>query len=98
MRDANSIQWKRLSVEAAAIVASILLAFSIDAWWAEQKDRRAESEILSRLHEEFTLNRDGLGAMGTQNRVQVANVEMFKLLEANRGRDEPLAILRMVGG
>jgi hypothetical protein len=92
MREANSIQWKRLSVEAAAIVASILLAFAIDAWWAEQQDRRAEIEILSRLHKEFTLNRDGIGAMGTQSRVQVASVELFRLLEANSNRDEPLVI------
>ena len=90
MTDANNIQWKRLSVEAAAIVASILLAFAIDAWWAEQQDRRAESEILSRLHTEFALVRDGIGARGTQNRVQVANVEMFGLLEANR--DGPVVI------
>ncbi len=92
MRDANSIQWKRLSIEAGAIVGSILLAFAIDAWWDEQQDRRAESEILSRLHEEFTLNRDGIGARGTQNRVQVASVELFRLLEANRDSDEPLVI------
>jgi hypothetical protein len=92
MSEANDIQWKRLSVEAAAIVASILLAFAIDAWWAEQQDRRAESEILSRLHEEFTLNRDGIGARGTQNRVQVASNELFRLLEAHRGRDEPLVV------
>ncbi len=92
MRDVNNIQWKRRSVEAAAIVASILLAFAIDAWWAEQQDRRAESEILSRLHKEFTLVRYGIGAMGTQNRVQVASVEMFRLLEANRNRNGPLVV------
>jgi hypothetical protein len=64
MADPKSIQWIRLSVEASAIVASILLAFAIDAWWAEQQDRRAENEVLNRLHEEFTLNRDGIGARG----------------------------------
>ena len=92
MNDVNNIQWKRLSVEAAAIVASILLAFAIDAWWEEQQDRRTESEILSRLHDEFTLNREGIGARGTQNRVQVASNELFRLLEAHRGSDEPLVV------
>ncbi len=41
MSETQNIQWKRLSVEAAAIVASILFAFAIDAWW----DRHQESEI-----------------------------------------------------
>ena len=92
MTDAKDIPWKRLTAEGVAIVVSILLAFAIDAWWAEQQDRRTESQILGRLHEEFTLNRDGIGARGTQNRVQVASVELFRLLEAHRGRDEPLVI------
>ena len=33
------IPWKRTTVEAAAIVASILLAFAIDAWWEERESR-----------------------------------------------------------
>ena len=33
------IPWKRPTVEAAAIVASILLAFAIDAWWEERESR-----------------------------------------------------------
>ena len=39
MGTTQTIQWKRLSVEAIVIVASILLAFSIDAWWEERSDR-----------------------------------------------------------
>ena len=92
MNETQKIQWKRIAIEAAAIVASILLAFAIDAWWAEQQDRREESELLSRLHTEFALVRDGIGARGTQNRVQVANAEMFRLLEANRDGDGPVVI------
>ena len=92
MAESQSIPWKRIAVEGAAIVASILLAFAIDALWAEQQDRRAESEILSRLHDEFAQNRDGIGAMGTQNRVQVASVELFRLLDASRNSDGPLQV------
>ncbi len=57
MTDGQSIPWKRISVEAAAIVASILLAFAIDAWWDERQERREESEILAGLLEEFRLNK-----------------------------------------
>ncbi|VUX55771.1 conserved exported protein of unknown function, partial [uncultured Woeseiaceae bacterium] len=53
MRNGNNIQWKRLSVEAAAIVASILLAFTIDAWWDDKKEREDERAILSSLLAEF---------------------------------------------
>jgi len=53
MDDANSIQWKRISVEAIAIVASILLAFSIDAWWEYRNDREGEQQVLMSLLREF---------------------------------------------
>ena len=92
MTESKNIQWKRLSIEAGAIVTSILLAFAIDAWWEQQQDRRAESDVLTRLHEEFTWNRDQIGARGTQSRVQVASVEMFELLDAHKDRNELLVI------
>ena len=61
MTDTQNIPWKRISVEAAAIVASILLAFAIDAWWDEREKRNEESEILLGLQKEFVLNREMLG-------------------------------------
>ena len=47
MTEANSIKWRRLSVEAAAIVISILLAFAIDAVWEERQERQTEQEYLA---------------------------------------------------
>jgi len=49
----ENVPWRRIAVEAVAIVASILLAFAIDAWWEEQKDRELEQELLASLVEEF---------------------------------------------
>ena len=46
MTETQNIPWKRLSVEAAAIVASILLAFTIDAWWGDRQKDEAEREVL----------------------------------------------------
>ena len=43
------ISWPRVLVEASAIVASILLAFWIDAWWEEAQDREREVIILGAL-------------------------------------------------
>ena len=46
MTETKTIPWKRLTVEAAAIVVSILLAFGIDAWWDARNDVVEEREIL----------------------------------------------------
>lgn len=45
-----------LLVEAIAIVASILLAFAIDAWWAARADRSAERDAIDRLIVEYRQN------------------------------------------
>ncbi|MCJ7558774.1 MAG: hypothetical protein MUP90_17935, partial [Gammaproteobacteria bacterium] len=38
MKTTQTIQWKRLAAEVIAIVASILFAFAIDAWWDDRSD------------------------------------------------------------
>jgi len=53
MTENQNIPWKRIFVEAAAIVGSILLAFAIDAWWNDRQDREEEQVILLSLHEEL---------------------------------------------
>lgn len=60
MTRTQNIPWMRISVEATAIVASILLAFAIDAWWQDRQDRIAEQEILAGLKSEFVANLDTL--------------------------------------
>ena len=56
MTNTEKIPWKRLSVEAAAIVGSILLAFAIDAWWEDRNQHIEEVEILGQFL--VTLNND----------------------------------------
>ena len=43
-----------LFVEGVVIVVSILLAFSVEAWWAERGERLEEAGILENLRVEFT--------------------------------------------
>jgi len=45
----QKIPWPRIAVEGMAIVASILLAFSIDAWWDDKQQHDAEHAILQNL-------------------------------------------------
>jgi hypothetical protein len=49
MTDTPKTPWKRLSLEAAAIVASILLAFWIDAGWDQREDAARERIVLETL-------------------------------------------------
>ena len=43
----------RLATEGLTILASILLAFGIDAWWDARNERRVEGQYLSALRVEF---------------------------------------------
>ena len=63
MANTNDIQWKRISAEGIAIVVSILLAFSIEAWWSNYQDRVEEQVILLGLKSEFEKN---LGLIETE--------------------------------
>ncbi len=58
MNETQKIPWKRLAVEAAAIVGSILLAFAIDAWWEDRSDALQERALLIALLEDFRATRD----------------------------------------
>ncbi len=56
MKDDNAIAWRRVTLEGAVIVISILLAFAIDAWWDERNAREAELEQLVRVAQELEAN------------------------------------------
>ena len=56
MTETQDIPWKRVAVEAATIVGSILLAFAIDAWWQDHQDRAEEQRTLVGLKSEFEQN------------------------------------------
>ena len=68
MSNTQIIPWRRISVEAAAIVASILLAFAIDAWWDGVQERAEEREILSALRAEFEANQKVLAQTAERHR------------------------------
>lgn len=48
-------QWRRVAVESATIVASILLAFAIQAWWESLQEADLKAQALVTLEEELTL-------------------------------------------
>ena len=95
MSDDQKIPWKRIAVEAVAIVASILLAFSIDALWDNYQDRREEYELLVGLNDEFTrhvasieesMRRvqriiDSIGFLLNQGAVNVESLDSIEIIE-----------------
>lgn len=49
----SMIPWARFGVEAVLIVASILVAFAIDAWWDSRSARMQEIALLNSLSQDF---------------------------------------------
>jgi len=91
-------RWPRVIAESTAVVVSILLAFTIDAWWVERSDRQAEREELSRLYEEFSRNRDRLhedvllDSRSGQNRAYEGGARLLEMLRAHKGPEETVAV------
>ncbi|HSG48850.1 MAG TPA: hypothetical protein VLA43_13610 [Longimicrobiales bacterium] len=91
MPERKGPKWADIS-EIIAIVASILLAFAIDAWWDEWQEAREAREILVDLREEFR-------AVGAELAVregewQAAEASMARLLRAaDAGEAPPPAVM-----
>ena len=78
MARAQGISWPRIGAESAAIVASILLAFAIDAWWADHQARSEEQRLLTGLLSEFQRNLDRIEEeLNYRNAVIESILEIF---------------------
>jgi len=87
MAENQKTPWKRLTIEATAIVGSILLAFAIDAWWEARQDRHEEQQILQGLFAEFEENRTILQRHRARHLQEIQSLE--RLLNAiAHGRDD----------
>lgn len=71
-------RWGLLLTEMVLIVASILLAFALDSWWDERRDRVEEQEILHGLREEFLLNRSMLDRRVAQHTKEQGELEILR--------------------
>ncbi len=97
MANTNNIQWKRISAQGAAIVVSILLAFSIEAWWDDYQDRGDEQGILLVLKSEFEQN---LAFIDTQLSYRNAVIDsILKIFDASVARTsiEPDILDELIG-
>ena len=94
MTRTQNIPWMRISVEATAIVASILLAFAIDAWWQNRQDRIDEQEILAGLRSEFIANLDILTRHLAYTRRDIQTLEsIVTLIESGQSNNANSIVL-----
>ena len=97
MTNTNDHHWKRLSAEGAAIIISILLAFSIEAWWSNYQDRSEEQGILLSLRSEFEQN---LAFIETEMDYRDAVIQsILKIFDASAGRSplQPEVLDELIG-
>jgi len=91
MKESQDIPWKRIIVEATAIVASILLAFAVDALWAGHVDRRLQVEELGRLYDEFSEVRELLNEETREEKLS-AVAQLLQMLQEHDDRNEVLMV------
>lgn len=87
MSNQRSVPWLRLTIEAIAIVASILIAFAIDAWWQGQLEADEEQQILVSLKDEFETHRATL--VTAEERWTRRETSIARLLQAIATGDIP---------
>jgi len=75
MTDRTSV--RRGLVEALVILVSILLAFSIDAWWDERQAVGMETAMLGAVSDELARNQDELAEMVTRLEAHLDRIDRF---------------------
>lgn len=87
------VHWPRIIAEVGAIVASILIAFALDAWWDNRQESARETALLSRLHAEAEENLGGLlEAEETHKDALAASDSLFRLIALHRGSVPPATV------
>jgi hypothetical protein len=79
----------RMLIEVLVIIVSILLAFAIEAWWSEFKERKIEREILLGILEDFQHNSDLLDVTEEKH---IQGWEASNILASMVGPDAELII------
>jgi len=98
LSEIKNIEWRRLGIEAAAIVVSILLAFWIDAWWDSRNEENAFTQNLLALEHEILQNLSNFDSvLGHADQVLKELDEVFHILADPDRRDLPVDFSSEVG-
>jgi hypothetical protein len=97
-RPSSRASFARLFLEGIAIVISILLAFSIDAWWEGHQERKEEDRLLVALLDEFNENKDLLEAARIHHRaVEEATLELLAFAASSTSDIPPDSLDTLIG-
>jgi len=98
MTDAQQVPWKRISIEAAAIVGSILLAFAIDAWWQERSEQEDLLQHLSAFEQELIESRKDIElALELSTKVLKTTDEVFLVMSDLESSSLPSDFAETIG-
>ena len=89
--------WKALG-QSCVIIASVLIAFGIDAWWEDRQERESELWLIERLHADFIQMRTNLDvAMAEHHKSHSAGSQLFESSEIGKPLPRSLEMDEMVG-
>jgi len=83
MNTDRTIPWPRIAVEGVAIVASILLAFAIDAWWDDRQRDESEQVFLQTLLDDLRVKQVLLADMSKFSEAIIESVETLLRAASN---------------
>lgn len=83
MSESETVPWKRLTAEGGAIVASILIAFAIDAWWQDRTERIIEVQYLQAIQEDLLSSLELLDKDEAAQQRQVGYLESLLLTDSD---------------
>ena len=78
----KTLPWTRLFVEGAIVVASILLALAVDAWWSGRIDEAARQEWLASLEADFATHATEARGYAERSAGDRVFVQRFVLMSA----------------
>ncbi len=99
MQKAQDVPWFRIITEGVAIVASILLAFAIDAWWQRRAELEQADALVVSLYADFQASQAHLERwLAGNRRIHGATTELLDhISSAERGEEISVPIELIVG-
>jgi hypothetical protein len=99
MQKAQPVPWLRIITEGVAIVASILLAFAIDAWWQRRAELEQANALVVSLYADFEASQAHLERwLAGTRRIHGATTELLDHINsAERGEEISVPIELIIG-
>ena len=92
------VAWRRVLIEGGVIVASILLAFAIDAWWGQRVAARQTRQALLAMQAELVENKAYFNdAVEVWQRSEDAGFALLQRTGPNVSVEDPEAVVALIG-